>query len=327
MAKELKKHYLAYLFLCLLVVVGGYLRLNGVLSELFSFTYDVGRDLLSVKSIVVEGRHTLLGPTSGLEGVFYTSWWYYFLAIPFILSAGSPVGIAVFMALLGILNIIIGFFLGKKVDGPFLGAIIAILLSFSPPMIALIQIWSPNVIPFFILILLFIIALIIKSKNSRRKISPLFFVIGVILAFIIEMEIVFGLVFFIGTVAALVLFLRKHVSFKRILLLFGGAFLIEIPRVLFELRNNFLMTKALFAHFFQSAGGENASLIAKLGKIGFIFQDVWNNTLAHGNSSFGAFLVLLILVVLFLYYRRSTEPEKFFVKTALFLFFIFAFVL
>src|SRR3989344_8206070 len=119
------------IFFGLLVIlgIGSWFRISGILSKSFAFTYDVGRDLLQVEKIVRGGDMVLIGPTTGLSGLFYGPWWYYILSIPFILTDGDPQRVNLFFALLGVIIVLLGFIFGKKLSGVFLGLVLASIIA------------------------------------------------------------------------------------------------------------------------------------------------------------------------------------------------------
>src|SRR5947208_1108732 len=97
-----KQKLFYYSILGIIILLGSWLRLSGIFSNSFAFTYDVGRDMLEIRNIVVNHHLTLIGQTTGIQGIFYGPWWYYILVVPFTLSGGNPQGIAFFIALTGI---------------------------------------------------------------------------------------------------------------------------------------------------------------------------------------------------------------------------------
>src|SRR3989344_1476326 len=129
--KSMKKIFI-FFGLLIIVIIGSWLRLSGILSNSFAFTYDVGRDMLAVENIVVNHKVTLIGQTTGVEGIFYGPWWYFILIIPFLIFSGNPQGIAFFMSIIGIIAILLGYIIGKKIGGVFLGIIFSAFISFSP---------------------------------------------------------------------------------------------------------------------------------------------------------------------------------------------------
>src|SRR5205085_2870627 len=152
----------------------------------FAFTFDVGRDMLALFNIVHLHKIPLIGaiaggaPSAGI-GIFYGPWWYYFLTPFFVIFSGDPRGIAFTMSLIGILVIIFGFILGKKLGGNILGIYISSLISISPNLISLSsQIWNPNISPLFVIMVLLVIYQILKEHKQIKYFFPL----GILLAFI-----------------------------------------------------------------------------------------------------------------------------------------------
>src|SRR3989344_8060735 len=106
-----------WLGLSIVFIVAVLIKLPHNSQGFFAFAYDQGRDLLAVARIIYEGHFTLIGPTTGLQGIFYGPWWYYFLSPLLFFSKGNPQGVANFFGLLAVLTVIFLFFLLRKVTG------------------------------------------------------------------------------------------------------------------------------------------------------------------------------------------------------------------
>lgn len=236
-----KKHFVIIL-LSLIILFGFYIRIEGVITNSFAFTYDVGRDMLQVNNIVVGNKLPLIGQTTGLGGLFYGPWWYYLLTPAFIITGGNPQGIAFFMVLIGLLTIYVGFLFGRYINGTRFGLLVAALISFSPIMVGYsVQIWNPNVAPLFTLVVL--IALL-KIKNNIKN-WKWYLIIGFMLGLILDTEIVFGALFLIS-ILLIYIWLERKKAFNTSLLAALVGFLFTLsPRMLFELRHNFIMTQTL----------------------------------------------------------------------------------
>ena len=310
----MRKNILVYVLLVLLILVGAWFRIPGILEEAFSFTYDVGRDLLAVESMVRGYKISLLGPTTGLEGLFYGPWWYYFLAIPFILTNGDPKGIALFIALVGVANIILAFIIGRKIGGTFLAIVCASLISVSPFFInTSSQIWSPNIIPTLVLLVIFFFFKIVRYPVASMLI---WLILGLLLTLIIEMEIVFGLLFIVAAVISLVAFLRKKITLRRIAFFLAGILIIEMPRILFEARHEFLMTKRVLAVLGEIFKPHSSSLLTKENFIEMqsAFSKIWSDAVAGDDQFLRILLLAFFAYVFVIYYRRSSPFEKFFFR-------------
>ena len=86
---EISKSKLAYLFLFLLLIVAFILRVWDI-NELLGFYYDQGRDALVIARLL-QGDVVLIGPTTGLTGIFLGPFYYYFMAPGYFIGGGNPV--------------------------------------------------------------------------------------------------------------------------------------------------------------------------------------------------------------------------------------------
>ncbi len=308
--------------LCLIVLIGSFLRLWGVYTNSFAFTYDVGRDLLALWNIVYLYKIPLIGATTGLPGIFYGPWWYYLLAPFFIAASGDPQGIALTMSLIGILTIIIGFVFGKSLGGKFLGLTLAALISVSGNLISLsAQIWNPNIAPLFVIFILLVLIKIYKEETSDK--SKYYFLLGLLLVFNIDLEIVFGLLLSIGIILSVVIIKRKKISIKNIALFILGGLIIFLPRIFFEFRHEFLMTKS-FIGFFSGGSSSAAPKVPALflSRLDILF-DQFNSTLAMNNKLLGFVILLFIVLCLIVLYRKAGENIRYFITTSIIIVFVF----
>lgn len=287
-----------------ILIIGAYLRLLGIFTNSFAFTYDVGRDMLALAEIIKTHSIHLIGFTTGLQGVFYGPWWYIFLLPSFFISGGNPQVIDFFIALIGLLSVILAFFLGQKLGGKTLGLIFMALVSFSPAMIGVSnQIWNPNFIPFFILI--FYLTLFIFSV-SKKKYWLLPLIIGILLGFIFEGEIVFGSLFFLSSALGGLIFFRKKLNLYSVLFILLGFILILSPRIIFDFRHQFLMTKSLLGLLHSPIGQSYSFKTVFLNRVS-LFWNTWIYTLAQNQILGGLLAVFTILVLLFRIKKESLE--------------------
>lgn len=311
-----------FIILVIIIIIGSYLRLQGVFTNSFAYTYDVGRDLLALWDIVQLHKIPLIGATTGLPGIFYGPWWYYFLTPFFIVFSGNPQGIALTMSLIGILTIIIGFVFGKKLGGNFLGLTLAAIISVSPVMISLsAQIWNPNIAPLFVILILLVLNKLYKEEKKDK--SKYYFFLGLLLAFNIDLEIVFGLLLSIGIILSVAVIKRRKISIKNIAFFILGELIIFSPRIFFELRHQFLMTKSFIGFF----SGGSSSAISKTPELFFnrlnILLDQFNSTLALDNKFLGLLVLLIIFFCLVFFYKKASENIRYFITTSLITVFVF----
>lgn len=305
------------LVLYLIIVLGALLRLQGVLTNSFAFTFDVGRDMLALWNIVYVHKIPLIGATTGLPGVFYGPWWYYMLSIPYFLFSGNPQGIALTMSLIGILAIIAAFFVGRKAGGNFLGLCFSAFIAVSPVLISLSsQIWNPNIAPLFVILIIYVLTKIFSfnKKNNQKY----YFLLGLLLALNIDFEIVFGILLLLGVFISLILINYKNISFKSMAILISGGLIIFAPRMLFELRHQFIMTKS-FISFLTTSGDSSSdasSFFAIIINRVNIFFNLFNSTLAAENKTFGLLIIIFISAALLFFYKSAKKPVENLFKTS-----------
>lgn len=272
---------LTFITLILILIAGFYLRIGGIISFSFAFTYDVGRDMLELQRIS-NLDIPLIGPTTGLAGLYYGPWWYYILTPAFLISRGNPQGVAFFMVLTGLAAILLGYFLGKMINGKTLELVIASFISLSAVTVGISsQIWNPNIIPPLI-----ILVLILLMQLSIKKSFLISFSIGFLLGLIFDSEIVFGVLFVISFIFSYIYVFKKKLLNLSAFYIALGFFATLLPRLLFETRHGFVMTKSFlidkgesqrifdYEHFFNALPERITTYISQFGDtfgINFIF--------------------------------------------------------
>lgn len=128
--KEIKFHLVVYILLFASLLVGLFLRVYRV-DKVLGFYYDQGRDALVIWDFIYNHKFFLIGPTTGLAGIFRGPYYYYLIAPFYFLGRGNPVWPAVFLAVITIFAGFLGYILGKKILNREAGVIFAILSSFS----------------------------------------------------------------------------------------------------------------------------------------------------------------------------------------------------
>lgn len=311
-----------YLILFLIIILGAFLRLQGVFTNSFAFTYDVGRDMLALWDIVYNHKIVLIGATTGIPGVFYGPWWYYMLTPFFLLFKGSPQGIAFILSSIGILAIFLSYYVGKRIGNVFLGLLAALLTSLSPSMIDLSsQIWNPNIAPIFVLLVFLVLERIYVLKN-KAKLSY-FFILGTLLALNIDIEILWGILFSLGVIISLFVVLRKNLTLKKNVFIALGAIMIISPRIIFELRHNFIMTKSFFAFLSAKNLEDKPDLYHFLENRFFTHLGEFSKSFMYENNYLIVLLFVAGIISSLLFYKNTTRLVKDFILTSFIVLLVF----
>jgi len=114
LTKAGKKIY--FLFLLLAIQIGFTISFLPLRFGLFPITFDQGRDFLWVRNQFEFRRPSLVGPWASSEGIYFGPLWFWLLGIPYWLSGGHPLAMAVFNWLVVFGAVMIGTFLLKKIS-------------------------------------------------------------------------------------------------------------------------------------------------------------------------------------------------------------------
>ncbi len=125
----------------------------GVLTE---FLGDQGRTMLIMRQFIEQGSIPFAGPTT-LSGHHLGPIFYYLLAPGYVLG-GSPLGVSVWMAFLGIITVYLLYTTVREIFGVVPARLAALLWAISPPLVAADRIiWEPNMVPLFSVLFFFLI--------------------------------------------------------------------------------------------------------------------------------------------------------------------------
>lgn len=308
----------------ILFLINYFLKVPLVSKGFFAFTYDQGRDFLAATKIVKDLDLTLIGPTTGLPGIFYGPWWYYFLSPILILTGGDPQKVAILFAFFGILTSISIYFFIKYLTNNYLIALSLSLVAsmssfylFSP-----IIIWSPTLAPF-----LMIIFLVLAQKISKSPKPLYFFILGAVSILIADSGAAFGIVLTLALFVTPLLF-RETFFKKEFLLTILGAVVILLPRIIFELKNNLLISRAVFSYFTQpKVYGEELPITERFWQKADLFWGIFSSSFARENKTVGLLIIIFILSFLFVLLMNKTRLTKiksdFLLKYSVFLLIVF----
>lgn len=230
--------------ICILYIV---YRAPSLLAHYVAYTYDQGRNFIAAANIILIHKIPFIGPTTGINGLFHGSWWYYLLAIPYLIFKGAPIGFYWFNFFIQFMCLIVLMFFLKKEYGFLISLLFGLFVTIAPyfNFMSLFVGNNSMVLPS---LLIFLICNYYLFK--QKKISPfLFFITGLSLVFVGEFELSFG-IFLIPlyfTAILLFRFLRAALFQKKGLFFLLGLVVGFTPRILFELKNSFSQTKVLLS--------------------------------------------------------------------------------
>ncbi len=227
-------------------------RIPSILSHTVAYTYDQGRDFIAGANIFLTHHIPFIGPTTGINGLFHGSWWYYYLTIPFLIFKGLPIGFYYANLFIHLLNLVALVWFLKNKTNYILAVFTGLFITFSPYFIFT-SLFVGNNMMVLPALLSFLITnyFVFKEKEDKKDNALLlYFLNGLFLGFVAEFELSFGLFIIPTYIIAHLIFpqLRKVVrNIKTLSLSLCGLFIAFLPRALFELKNGFEQTKILLS--------------------------------------------------------------------------------
>lgn len=232
MVKEIKSHPITYLLLTA-ILVGGFVARVYRIGDNLGFYFDQGRDANIIWDLWKNGKFFLIGPTTGIAGIFRGPFYYYLIAPFYILGGGSPVWPSVFLSTTTIMAVGILYYLGYKFQNRITGLIAATIGAFSFN-IVLASRWLSNPTPMFFISMALVWMMYLVHEKKKWAWIGIAFLSGLSLFHFGSS----GEFFYFPALALFALWQRKNLPDKRVLLFSALAFIITfLPQVVFDIRH------------------------------------------------------------------------------------------
>lgn len=228
-----------------------FLRLFRIHSYM-TFLGDEGRDALVWLRMLKQGKLTLIGPQTSI-GNMYLGPLFYYLMFPFYALLGTA-GPSIGTALLAGATTFLLWYFGRVWFSEKAGLVSAFLYAVSPVAIVLSRsAWNPNIMPFFALLVAWAIWQFWQKKNFRWLALE-----GILLSFAVQSHYLgllllpVVLLFWIVTLSNLIKSKNKKIRSFLISTALCLLFFILLtigPLVWFDLRHNFINSKAFYKFF------------------------------------------------------------------------------
>ena len=208
----------------------------------YFFSGDMARDTLASLRILKNKELTVVGPPIsfgqyGTREVYFSSLTYYMGALGLALTnlnVLGPIYVNIFLMIIGLSFL---YLFGKDYFKDENKALIMVFLySLSPPIVAHLRFfWNPNfIISIAPIFWYFYYRALIREENFSCFFAGIFAGILFLFHYFVLPIIAFSLIFLI-----------KKLSFKKIFFIIFGFLIVILPLVLFEIKNQFYLTKAI----------------------------------------------------------------------------------
>jgi hypothetical protein len=254
---------------------------------------------LKAEQIIHEKHLTFIGPTTGMMGVFHGAWWYYILLIPYVIFGGWPQGFYLFLLFVNLAANVL-FYLFLNVNFGFIPAIFYLLtISVSPYFMRNAFFVSNDMMaPLYILLLIFSLYKLFEKKETKYL-----WLTGLALGFVLESELAFGIFLIPVSLIALIIF-KQFKNIKRFFFFLVGLLLPMVPRLLFELKNHFIQTKAFIYNLTLKKDAHPLLFRAVFEERLRTFVQYWQD-LFYNNNLIISLMVISFLAYFFIFHRKS----------------------
>lgn len=238
------------LLFLLILVCALIIRLLPARNNNFYFTMDQGNDAVHIREIVNRHKLLLLGPETGIRGLFAGPLWYYFTSIGYLLFAGHPAG-SVFMLI--VLNVtttaVLMLILAKKVS-PIAALVVGFSLQFFWWFYDASR-YGFNPFPLVPLSIILLILLTASWQGKSKYLTAAAIPAG--LTFHAEVAASVAIIIFY-LLSSLILVITKKIPLKFLFLGVLTLSLFFIPHLISELKTNFAQTQTLIRQLQEPQG-------------------------------------------------------------------------
>ncbi len=282
-----------------ILLVASFFRLYNVAGYM-EFLGDQGRDVIIIKDFIKNGNLFFIGPQTSIGNMYLGPYFYYLIAPSLLLANFSPIGPAVFIALINIATVALVFFVAKKWFNFKTAYISAFLYAISPVVIKFSNfIWNPNIMPFFALLFIYLFFEAISKHNYKYFIyASLAFImvmnshyLGLALLPLVGLYWLFNLYKFIKT---------KSTKLKPFLIYTFLAFLVFFasltPQILFDIKHNGQNSKALLTFFTQRETTVSIKPYKSIPLLPGLFNQVNTRLLAGKNETAGLVISIIFII-------------------------------
>ena len=292
------------LLILIILLVALILRIYRI-GEILDFHYDQGRDAMVIWNLWHQGKLFLIGPVTGLPGIFLGPFYYYLIAPFYLISGGNPAIPSIFLSVLVVTSLYILYLTGKEIGGKKLG-LIALLIGVFSYYLIMSSRWLSNPTPIYLtsILIFYFFVKIIRSKTPNPICWYLaYLLVGVSLHF--ESA---SAAFYIPALLAFTVWNRKKMTFKSHIISSLLLFFTFIPQLIFNFRHDNILLNNLITEFSGRQNFPSDFTIQIISRFK-TFWDVFSNKIFYSNRLIAGIFSIISATGLYLY-SKDEENKK-----------------
>lgn len=262
--------------LILIILLLAFILRTYRIEALLDFHYDQGRDAKIIWDLWHSGKLFLIGPTTGLDGIFLGPLYYYLIAPFYLIGGGNPVIPSIFLSFLVTLSLFVlyrtGFEISPSKDeagGKIAGFIALIIGTFSNYLIFSGR-WLSNPTPIYLtsILIFFLMVKILKSSKNYY-----WYLIYLLVGFSLQFELA-SAVFYLPILLTFTIWQRNKVTLKTFLISTIFFSLTLLPQILFNFKHDNILVNNIIAEL-NNDNKTKLDLVNRLGEIWKITKKIF----------------------------------------------------
>lgn len=283
-----------YILLGVLLLVGLFLRVYRA-GQILGFYFDQGRDAMQIWELIHQGDVFLIGPTTGIAGIFRGPFYYYLITPFYWLSMGDPVLPANFLALTTIIASGVLYYLAMRAQNRTAG-IITVLVSICSFYLIFASRWLSNPTPMFLLSTLLLLFMFMVNDGKKWAWTGIALVSGTSLFHFGSS----GEFFYFPAIFVFAIWQRKNFPNLKIIFTSVGLFLFTaLPLILFDFKNGHLLSNNIRSFLFERESFQSDFWVVAQERVNFYYStfasELFPNLNNHTNTILLAFGISFLL--------------------------------
>jgi 4-amino-4-deoxy-L-arabinose transferase-like glycosyltransferase len=244
MKEKLNKFCTPWNLLILIILLFAFILRIYRIADLLDFHYDQGRDALIIWELIKNHKFFLIGPVTGLEGIFLGPFYYYLIAPFYLIGNGNPTIPSIFLSFLVTVSLYFLYKSGEEIGGKAVGLIALVVGSFSNYLV-LSSRWLSNPTPIYLtsILIFYLLIKIVKEKNNK----PIFWILTFLLVGVSFHFELASAIFYLPILLIFSIWQKKKLNKLTVFLSLVFLVVTFLPQIIFNFRHeNILFNNILF---------------------------------------------------------------------------------
>jgi len=265
MLEKVKKLYTPWNLLVLIILLLAFILRTYRIEALLDFHYDQGRDAKIIWDMWHSGKFFLIGPTTGLEGIFLGPFYYYLIAPFYLMGGGNPVIPSLFLSFLVTLSLYVLYLVGTEIGGKVTGFVALVVATFSNHLIFSGR-WLSNPTPIYLtsISIFYLMILVIKKPKSYY-----WYLIYLFVGLSLQFELA-SAVFYLPILLIFTVWQRNKINLKTFLISGFLLLLTLVPQIWFNFKHDNILLNNIIIEL-NNDNKVNLNLSSRL-------QEIWKIT-------------------------------------------------